>query len=115
MAAAIGYLQAVDLLPILNAFLKDADERVRTVAAMSLVSFDAKEADELLKLHHENPEFHAGFVNALALKNPAAWMDELALIVAGNFGDFKPLQDGAIHPRIGGQQFAAQTGPGAIA
>jgi hypothetical protein len=84
VAAAVGYLQSAELLPLLEGFLRDADERVRSAAAMSLVSFDPKDAEAVLRRFKGDPDYRAGFVNALALAEPKAYLDELARIVRTN-------------------------------
>ena len=84
VAAAVGYLQSVELLPLLEGFLRDGDERLRAAGAMSLVSFDPKESGALLRAFKDNPDFGATFVNALAMADGKPYLDELARIVRGN-------------------------------
>lgn len=84
VASAVGFAQAPRLLSLLSGFLTDQDESLRTAAAASLVSFDPKEAGELLKSFRNNPDYHATFIDALALENAKPWLDDLAQIVANN-------------------------------
>src|SRR5687767_16033824 len=49
VAAAVGYLQSAELLPLLEGFLRDGDERLRAAGAMSVVSFDPKAGGALLR------------------------------------------------------------------
>lgn len=84
VAAAIGFLQSPELLIVLDGLLRDKDPSVRTMAAMSAISFDPKDSGTILKAFRDKPEFHANFVNALALRDPKPYLDELAQIVAKN-------------------------------
>ena len=84
VATAVGCLQSPELLPLLEGFLRDKDERLRATAAMSAVSFDPKESAALLKAFRDNPDFAATFVNALALADPKPYLDDLARIVIDN-------------------------------
>jgi hypothetical protein len=77
-------LQSPELLGLLDGFLRDKDERVRTAAAMSAVSFDPKESAALLKTFRNDPDYAATFVNALALDDPKPYLDDLARIVRDN-------------------------------
>jgi hypothetical protein len=84
VASAVGHLQSPELLPLLEGFLRDKDERLRAAAAMSAISFDPKESAGLLKAFKNDPDFRAPFVNALALSEPKAYLDELARVVRTN-------------------------------
>jgi len=84
VATAVGFTQSPRLLSLLSTFLVDKDESVRTAAAASLISFDVKDAGALLKSFRNNSDFHASFIDALALEDPKPWLDDLAQIVAKN-------------------------------
>jgi hypothetical protein len=84
VAAAVGFGQSPNLLPLLATLLKDKDENVRAMAAMSTVSFDPKESGALLKTFRNDPDFHASFIDALALADPKPWLDDLAQVVRDN-------------------------------
>jgi hypothetical protein len=84
VAAALGCLQSPELLRVLEALLRDKDDQVRTVAAMSAVSFDPKVTAELLRAFRNDPDFRASFIDALALADPKPYLDDLAKIVLAN-------------------------------
>jgi hypothetical protein len=84
VAAAIGFTQSPDLLPLLETFLCDKDEHLRATAAMSAVSFDPNISGPLLKKFVRDDDFRASFIDALALDDPKPWLDDLAQIVLNN-------------------------------
>jgi HEAT repeat protein len=84
VAVAIAYSQSREMLPVLTTLLKDKNEAIRTAAGISLISFEAKDAADILKTFVKEPDFHATFVNALALDDPKPWLDDLAEIVSNN-------------------------------
>jgi len=81
-AYAIGCLQMTDFLPQLDQLLDDEDDGARRAAAASLISFDPKRAEAVLKPRLTDERYFVPFANALAEGDPAAYRDELVRIIA---------------------------------
>ena len=80
-ALAVGFGQWKELIPLLGKMLGDASPAVQRAAAMSLLSFSARDSGDVLRANVDNREFHAVFVNALAREDTAAYVDELGEII----------------------------------
>jgi hypothetical protein len=78
---AIGFGQFKAQIPTLATLLSDADAQVQAVAAMSLLSFSTDDSGDVLRANLKHPEYHSLFVNALARKDTATYVDELAEII----------------------------------
>ena len=80
-AHAVGFGQFTPLLGLLDRLLKDDERKVRTAAALSLLSFDVKDSGKILKAYRNDPDFKSVFVNALAEVEPEPYLDDLAEII----------------------------------
>lgn len=84
VAHAIGFLQTVELLDVLESLLTDQDRQVHSAASRSLLSFSPKQAGvaTVFRKQIDNAEFHPLFLNALAHEDPAAWLKPLLKVIA---------------------------------
>jgi hypothetical protein len=80
-ALAIGYTQDASLLPLLGTLVTDKDPKVDSAAALSLLSFAIDQAAPTLKAKLTTP-WKPLFVNALAQKDPAPYLADLAEVIA---------------------------------
>ena len=80
-AQAIGFGQFKPLVPTLGKLLADGEEQVHSAAAMSLLSFSTDDSGDVLRANVKHTQYHSLFVNALARKDTAAYVDELAEII----------------------------------
>ncbi len=82
-ARAAGFAQAVDLAETLAKLLTDREVKVRTAAAMSLLSFSPKNQviADVFRANLDNEEFKPLFLIALAREHPADYLDGLARAV----------------------------------
>jgi hypothetical protein len=83
MARAAGFGQQVDAVVTLATLLADKETKVRTAAAMSLLSFSPKDnaIAAVFRANLENEEFKPLFLIALARENPVPYLDALATAV----------------------------------
>ena len=83
VARAAGFGQQVDAADTLAKLLADREEKVRTAAAMSLLSFSPKNTAiaAIFRANLDNEEFKPLFLIALARENPADYLDALASAV----------------------------------
>ena len=83
VARAAGFGQQEEAADTLSKLLADREEKVRTVAAMSLLSFSPKNKAIANVFHAnlENEDFKPLFLLALARENPADYLDALARAV----------------------------------
>ena len=95
-ARAIGFAQAVALIPTLGTLIQDPVLKVRTAAALSLLSFSPDDAEVVMKANLAS-DYRSLFVNALARKDPAQYLVELAEVIEK---DLLAAQDwwGVLHP-----------------
>jgi hypothetical protein len=86
VARAAGFGQQVAAAGTLSKLLADKEEKVRTAAAMSLLSFSPKRKviADVFRANLENEEFKPMFLIALARENPADYLDPLASAVEQN-------------------------------
>lgn len=82
-AREIGFAQQIELSDILAKLIADPDVRVRSMAAMSLLSFSPKNKAiaTIFRANLDNEEFEPLFLNALARNNPGAYLDTLAKVI----------------------------------
>jgi hypothetical protein len=80
VARAAGFAQQVAAAGTLAKLLADSEAKVRTAAAMSLLSFSPKDKviADTFRANVENDEFKPLFLIALARENPAGYLDALA-------------------------------------
>jgi hypothetical protein len=80
VARAAGFGQQVEAVDTLVKLLADRETKVRTAAAMSLLSFLPKDkaVASVFRANLDNEEFKPLFLIALARENPAAYLDGLA-------------------------------------
>ncbi len=80
---AIGFSQLTGLADVLGALLTDKEARVRRAASESLLSLSPKHESvaKVLQANLANDEFSPLFLNALALDNPAPYLDAIARVV----------------------------------
>jgi hypothetical protein len=80
VARAAGFGQQVAAAGTLSKLLADKEEKVRTAAAMSLLSFSPKHKviADVFRANLNNEEFKPMFLIALARENPADYLDPLA-------------------------------------
>jgi hypothetical protein len=97
-ARAIGFAHEVSLIPTLDALLRDRVVKVRTAAALNLLSFSPDDAGAVMKAHLGS-DYRSLFVNALALRAPASYLVELADVIEK---DLTPPDWGG-GPRPGGR------------
>jgi len=81
VARAVGFGQFARLLPLLDRMLEDKDAKVRTAAALSLLSFDPKLSKDVLLAHRKDADFKSVFINALAVGDAGAYLDDLVEII----------------------------------
>ena len=83
MARAAGFAQQVEAADTLAKLLTDSEVKVRTAAAMSLLSFSPKDKviAGIFRANLDNEEFKPLFLIALARENPAQYLDALAATV----------------------------------
>jgi hypothetical protein len=83
VARATGFAQQVAAADTLAKLLADREAKVRTAAAMSLLSFSPKDKviSDIFQANVENDEFKPLFLIALARGNPAGYLDALASAV----------------------------------
>ncbi len=83
VARAAGFGQQVAAAGTLAKLLSDREAKVRTAAAMSLLSFSPKDKviADIFRANVENDEFKPLFLIALASENPAGYLDALAGVV----------------------------------
>ena len=83
VARAAGFAQQVEAADTLAKLLADTEAKVRTAAAMSLLSFSPKDKviADIFRANVENDEFKPLFLIALARENPAGYLDALASAV----------------------------------
>ena len=83
VARAAGFGQQVAAAGTLAKLLADTEAKVRTAAAMSLLSFSPKDKviADIFRANVENDEFKPLFLIALARENPAGYLDALARAV----------------------------------
>jgi HEAT repeats len=83
VARAIGFGQQAEAVDTLVKLLADGETRVRTAAAMSLLSFSPKDKAiaAVFRANLDNDEFKPLFLIALARENPASYLDGLASAV----------------------------------
>jgi hypothetical protein len=83
VARAAGFSQQVELAGTLAKLLADSDAKVRTTAAMSLLSFSPKHKAiaDIFRANLNTEEFKPMFLIALARENPADYLDGLATAV----------------------------------
>jgi hypothetical protein len=79
-ALAIGFAQEAGLLPLLDKLMKDAESKVRTAAAMSLLSFSIDKAAATMKANFST-DYKPLFVNQLAKQDPAPYLADLAEVI----------------------------------
>jgi hypothetical protein len=79
-AHAMGFAQLPALLPTLGLLLRDPALEVRTAAALSLLSFSVDDAGPVLK-QSLSSDYRPLFINALARKDPALYLSELAEVI----------------------------------
>lgn len=79
-ALAIGFAQDAALVPALDALLKDAAPKVRSAAALSLLSLPLAQADRVMRQNLYS-DFMALFVNALARRDPQPYLPQLAEVI----------------------------------
>ena len=80
VALAVGFGQFTEGLPLLERLVKDDEINVRHAAAKSLLSFEVRKVERILKANKDG-DFKAVFVNALAQGNPEPYLDDLIEIV----------------------------------
>jgi HEAT repeat protein len=83
VARAAGFAQQVAAAETLAKLLADREAKVRTAAAMSLLSFSPKDKviADIFRANVENEEFKPLFLIALAREDPASHLDTLASAV----------------------------------
>ena len=83
VARAVGFGQQAEAVEILARLLADPESKVRTAAAMSLLSFSPKNkaAAAAFRANLDNEEFKPLFLIALARENSAQYLDALATTV----------------------------------
>ena len=81
VARAVGFTQREDLLPVLEKLLNDQDVQVGSAAVESILSFEPKKVDGLLKKYKDTPDFKPLFINALAEVDAEPYLDDLAEII----------------------------------
>ena len=83
VARAAGFAQEAALAETLAKLLTDREDRVRTAAAMSLLSFSPKNKAiaDIFRANLGNEEFKPLFLLALARQHPADYLDGLARAV----------------------------------
>jgi hypothetical protein len=79
-ALAIGFSQDPSLVPLLDALLHDADAKVRTASALSLLSFAPGDAEQVMTANLAT-EFRPLFINALARSDPQPYLTLLAEVI----------------------------------
>ncbi|MBN2496537.1 MAG: HEAT repeat domain-containing protein [Deltaproteobacteria bacterium] len=80
-AWAVGFGRFAGLLPVLEKLIYDPEPRVQAAAALSLLSFSAKQSGPALRAHLAHPQFRPLFVNALAREDARPYLSDLAQIV----------------------------------
>lgn len=80
-ALAVGFAQDPALVPALATLLADAAPKVRATAAMALLSFAIDQVAPVMKASLATSEFKPLFVNALARKDPAPYLGQLAEVI----------------------------------
>ena len=83
VARAAGFGQQAEAVDTLAKSLADPESKVRTAAAMSLLSFSPKDnaIAAVFRANLENEEFKPLFLIALARENPVPYLDALAAAV----------------------------------
>jgi len=81
VARAIGFGQFSGLLPLLDQFLRDAEPKVRTAAALSLISFATDKSEGILKKNLNDSNYASIFVNVLGERNPEPYLDRLCNVI----------------------------------
>jgi hypothetical protein len=79
-ALAIGFTQDATLAPTLGVLLHDASSSVRSGAALGLLSFAPDQVETVIKANLGS-DFRPLFVNALARKDPGAYLAPLGEII----------------------------------
>ncbi len=97
-ALAIGFAQDPRLVPLLGTLLHDSDAKVRSAAALSLLSFAPSEGEPVLRANLAL-EFRPLFINALARADPRPYLPLLAEVIEQQlqptnwWGGFMPAGD----------------------
>lgn len=79
-ALAIGFTQDPSLVRLLDALLQDREAKVRTAAALSLLSFAPGDAEHVMKANLAL-DFRPLFINALARSQPQLYLPLLAEVI----------------------------------
>ena len=79
-ALAVGFAQDPALVPLLGTLLQDADAKVRSAAALTLLAFAPGEAEVVMKANLAL-EFRPLFINALARADPQPYLPLLAEVI----------------------------------